>query len=264
MEILGYIAALLIGGTLGLTGSGGSILTVPILVYLIGLNPIIATSYSLFVVGATSSIGGYRFFRKGLVHGKTLVIFGVPSLVTIYLTRLYLMPALPPQLFRLGQVIVTKEIMVMVLFALLMMVSAVGMIKNKVSAEVKDKNKEGGHYQQMLAQAVLVGLISGLVGAGGGFLIIPALVLLVRLDMKVAVGTSLVLIALNSLVGFLGDMGHYTIDWVFLLTFSGLSVIGIYVGSAFAHKINSKALKQGFGWFVLVMGVFILFKEILG
>ncbi|RNI29315.1 sulfite exporter TauE/SafE family protein [Rufibacter latericius] len=261
MEIVGYLAAVLIGGTLGLTGSGGSILTVPILVYLIGLNPVIATSYSLFVVGATSSIGGMRFLRKGLVHGPTLVMFGVPSVLTIYLTRLYLMPALPHHLFELGKLKVTKEEFVMVLFAFLMVGAACRMIQDR-GHPIQFQNPKRPHYLLVCSQAVLVGLISGLVGAGGGFLIIPALVLLLRLDMKTAVGTSLVLIAGNSLVGFLGDMFHYSIDWGFLLTFSGLSGVGIWAGAAYAHKINSKALKKGFGWFVLCMGVFILLKEI--
>ncbi len=262
MEILGYISAVLIGLSLGLTGSGGSILTVPILVYLIGLNPVMATSYSLFVVGATSSVGGIRFYRQGLVHLKSLLTFGLPSLLTIYLTRLYLVPALPDQLLQVGNHVVTKGVFVMVLFALLMILAAYRMIRHKENICQDSYGEERGQYPKILTQAVLVGLVSGLVGAGGGFLIIPALVLLLRLDMKTAVGTSLVLIAGNSLVGFLGDMFHYAIDWVFLLTFSALSVVGIYLGSAFAHKVNSRSLKKGFGWFVLAMGVLILGKEI--
>ncbi|MFB9862359.1 sulfite exporter TauE/SafE family protein [Rufibacter immobilis] len=265
MEILGYMMALLIGLSLGLTGSGGSILTVPILVYLMGLNPVLATSYSLFVVGATSTVGGVRFFRRGLVHVKALLLFGLPSLLTIYLTRVFLLPALPEVLLRAGRVVITKEMFVMVLFSLLMVAAAYSMVRSG-SPKAKTAERTGQarsvRYGWVLAQALLVGLISGLVGAGGGFLIIPALVLFLRLDMKMAVGTSLVLIAGNSLVGFLGDMLHYTINWTFLLTFSALSVSGIYLGSAFAHKIDSQALKRGFGWFILVMGVFILFKEI--
>ncbi|MBC3538630.1 sulfite exporter TauE/SafE family protein [Rufibacter sediminis] len=262
MEILGYISAVFIGLSLGLTGSGGSILTVPILVYLIGLSPVMATSYSLFVVGATSSIGGIRFYRKGQVHLKSLFSFGVPSLLTIYLTRLFLVPALPNELLQVGAVVVTKSGAVMVLFAVLMVLAAYRMIHHQEIVCQEPAAEPQVPYARVITQAVLVGLISGLVGAGGGFLIIPALVLLLRLDMKTAVGTSLVLIAGNSLVGFLGDMVHYSINWTFLLTFSALSVGGIYLGSAFAHQVNSRALKKGFGWFVLAMGIFILAKEI--
>ncbi|KAA3438821.1 sulfite exporter TauE/SafE family protein [Rufibacter hautae] len=262
MEILGYISAVFIGLSLGLTGSGGSILTVPILVYLIGLNPVLATSYSLFVVGATSSVGGIRFYRQGLVHLRTLLTFGLPSLLTIYLTRLFLLPALPNHLLQLGGVVITKGVAVMVLFALLMVIAAYRMIQHKEVVCPLGREERVG-YAKVLTQAVLVGLISGLVGAGGGFLIIPALVLLLRLDMKTAVGTSLVLIAGNSLVGFLGDVYQYRIDWAFLLTFSALSVAGIYAGAAFAHKVNSRILKKGFGWIVLAMGIFILGKELL-
>lgn len=262
MEILGYIAALLIGLSLGLTGSGGSILTVPILVYLIRLNPVMATSYSLFVVGTTSMVGGYKFYRQGLVNFKTVLLFGLPSLVTVYLTRSYLIPAIPEQVFQLGSVLVTKELLMMVFFALLMILAAYSMITKKCCSTWKINQAGKVNYGLILAEAVVVGLISGLVGAGGGFLIIPALVIFLRLDMKMAVGTSLFIIAANSLFGFVGDIFHYQIDWSFLLIFSSLSIAGIFIGSAFAHKIDSDKLKRGFGWFVLAMGVYILVKEL--
>jgi uncharacterized protein len=262
MEILGYIAALLIGLSLGLTGSGGSILTVPILVYLMRLSPVMATSYSLFVVGTTSMVGGFKFYRQGLVNFKTVLLFGLPSLVTVYLTRSYLIPAIPEQVFQLGSVLVTKELLMMVLFALLMILASYSMITKKCCSNWKINQAGKVNYGLILAEAVVVGLISGLVGAGGGFLIIPALVIFIRLDMKMAVGTSLFIIAANSLFGFVGDIFHYRIDWSFLLIFSSLSIAGIFIGSAFAHKIDSDKLKRGFGWFVLAMGVYILIKEL--
>lgn len=263
MEIIGYIAAMLIGLSLGLTGSGGSILTVPILVYLMQLSPLMATSYSLFVVGTTSLVGGYKFYRQGLVNYKTALIFGLPSLITVYLTRTFLIPALPEVIFRLGNLAVTKELLLMVLFALLMILASYSMITKKCCQDWKINQSGKINYGLIIFEAIVVGLISGMVGAGGGFLIIPVLVIFIRLDMKMAVGTSLFIIAANSLFGFVGDIFLYKIDWIFLLLFSSLSIVGIFIGAAFAEKIDSGKLKRGFGWFVLAMGVYILFKEII-
>jgi len=262
MEILGYIAALFIGLSLGLTGSGGSILTVPILVYLMGLSPVMATSYSLFVVGTTSLVGGAKFYRQGLVNFKTVLLFGLPSLIAVYLTRSYLIPAIPEEVFQLGNLMVTKELLLMVLFALLMILASYSMITKKCCQDWKINQRENINYGLIILEAVIVGLISGMVGAGGGFLIIPVLVIFLRLDMKMAVGTSLFIIAANSLIGFVGDVFHYQMDWRFLLLFSGLSIIGIFIGSAFADKVDSEKLKRGFGWFVLAMGIYILIKEL--
>ncbi|WP_026461298.1 sulfite exporter TauE/SafE family protein [Adhaeribacter aquaticus] len=262
MEILGYLAALLIGLSLGLTGSGGSILTVPILVYLMGFSPVMATSYSLFVVGTTSLVGGAKFYRQGLVNFKTVLLFGLPSLIAVYLTRSYLIPAIPAQIFTVGQLIVTKELLLMVLFALLMILASYSMITKKCCQDWKIIQRENINYGLITLEAIIVGLISGMVGAGGGFLIIPVLVIFLRLDMKMAVGTSLFIIAANSLIGFVGDVFHYQMDWEFLLLFSGLSIIGIFIGSAFADKVDSEKLKRGFGWFVLAMGIYILIKEL--
>lgn len=263
MEILGFVSALLIGLSLGLTGSGGSILTVPILVYLIGLNPVLATSYSLFVVGLTSLVGGFTFYRQGLVNFRTAVIFGLPSLITVYLTRRYFIPALPEVILRSGDLVVTKDLLLMILFGFLMILASYSMITKKCCQEWKINQGDQVNYGLVVAEAITVGLISGMVGAGGGFLIIPVLVIFIRLDMKMAVGTSLFIIAANSLFGFVGDMFHYQINWMFLLIFSALSVVGIFVGSAFADQIDSQKLKRGFGWFVLAMGIFILLNETL-
>lgn len=262
MEILGFISALLIGLSLRLTGSGGSILTVPILVYLIGLNPVLATSYSLFVVGLTSLVGGYKFYRQGLVNFRTALIFGLPSLITVFLTRRFLIPALPEIIFRVGELAVTKDLLLMILFGILMILASYSMITKKCCQDWKINQGNKINYWLVVVEAITVGLISGLVGAGGGFLIIPVLVIFIRLDMKMAVGTSLFIIAVNSLFGFVGDMLNYQVNWVFLLIFSGLSVVGIFIGSAFADKIDNQRLKRGFGWFVLAMGVFILLNEI--
>lgn len=263
LEITGYIAALFIGISLGLIGGGGSILTVPVLVYLLHIQPVAATAYSLFIVGLTSLIGGASYFRKGLVNMKTAVIFGIPSIIAVYATRRFIVPVIPDQFFTIGSFTMTKDISIMVLFAVLMMAASVSMIRNKECVDCP-KNGEGliFNYPLILLEGVVVGALTGLVGAGGGFLIIPALVVLSKLDMKMAVGTSLVIIAAKSLIGFLGDLGHLKIDWLFLTIISSLSVAGIFIGSFLSTKVDAVKLKKSFGWFVLGMGIFILVKEI--
>lgn len=265
MEIIGYIAALAIGLSLGLIGGGGSILTVPVLVYLIGLSPVISTAYSLFIVGTTSLVGSYQFYKRGLVSLKTALVFGLPSMAAVYATRRYLVPAIPDEIFTVGDLMVTKNLMVMLLFAGLMVFASISMIKNKKPVEKEPEgtpSEQKFNYAGIVAEGAVVGTLTGLVGAGGGFLIIPALVLFSKLDMKMAVGTSLLIIAAKSLFGFLGDVANYQIDWMFLLPFTALSVAGIFAGSYLSTKIHADKLKASFGWFVLLMGVYIIAKEL--
>ncbi|MDA7502071.1 sulfite exporter TauE/SafE family protein [Chitinophagales bacterium] len=265
MDILSYLLAVLIGISLGLIGGGGSILTVPILVYVAGVNPILATAYSLFVVGASSLVGTVNNFRKGLVSVKTAIIFAVPSFVAVYLTRLYIIPALPDQLFSFGSLAITKELGIMLFFAFVMVVAALSMLRKK-SAPEEEATIEAITYNYPLIgiEGFIVGILTGLVGAGGGFLIIPALVLLAKLPMKLAVGTSLTIIAAKSLIGFIGDIqAGQLIDWPFLLLFTACSVVGIVIGGILSNYIPGHKLKKGFAWFVLAMAAIILIKELL-
>ena len=261
--IIGFAAAILIGISLGLIGGGGSILTVPVLVYILGVNPVLATAYSLFVVGSTSLVGAATYMRKGLVNYKTALVFAVPSFIAVFLTRKFLVPALPDPLFTVGEAIITKNIGIMVFFALIMLAASYSMITTKKCVDCDEDEPVAFNFPMIALEGSVVGLITGIVGAGGGFLIIPALVLLAKLPMKMAVGTSLLIIAAKSLVGFLGDLSTQTIDWQMLLIFTGLSIIGIFIGSALSKKINEKVLKTGFGWFVLIMGIYIITKELL-
>ncbi|APY06935.1 permease [Winogradskyella sp. J14-2] len=260
-QILGYIGALFIGIVLGLIGGGGSILTVPILVYLFYVNPVTATAYSLFVVGVSSLVGAIRNIQKGLVDFRTAIVFSVPAFIAVYITRKYLVPAMPEELFSVGDFLVTKHIGIMIFFAFVMLVASVSMIKNKKVKAVSD-TEVNFNYPLVVAEGVIVGVITGIVGAGGGFLIIPALVLLAKLPMKKAVATSLLIIAIKSLIGFIGDVENLDIDWSFLLIFTSISVVGIFLGVYLSNYIEGKKLKKGFGWFVLIMGIYIIYKEL--
>jgi hypothetical protein len=261
IEIFGYIGALVIGLVLGLIGGGGSILTVPILVYLLAVNPITATAYSLFVVGATSLVGAVNNIKKKRVDLRTAFVFAVPAFIAVYATRMFVVPAIPDTLFTLAGFEVTKNIGIMLFFAIIMVVSSISMIlNNKIETEVEEKAVY--NYPLIIVEGIGVGLLNGIVGAGGGFLIIPALVLLAKLPMKRAVATSLLIIAIKSLIGFIGDIQNMNIDWVFLLVFTGLSIVGIFIGMYLNKFIDGKKLKKAFGWFVLLMGIYIIYKEI--
>lgn len=261
MEYLGYLAAILIGISLGLIGSGGSILTVPVLVYLMAVDPISGTAYSLFIVGLTSLVGSYFYYKKGLIDYKAALIFSVPALIAVFTARYYLLPSIPDELFSIGEFQITKQIFIMLLFAFLMLVAAISMIKNNV--EDISESEVIFNYPLIIVEGVIVGLLTGLVGAGGGFLIIPALVILAKIPMKMAVGTSLVIITVKSLFGFLGDLSiSREMDWSILIIFSIFAISGIYLGSYLSKFVPGKKLKPAFGWFVLIMSIYIMGKEI--
>lgn len=263
--IIGYITSVLIGLSLGLIGGGGSILTVPVLVYIVGINPVLSTAYSLFIVGITSMVGSVNFMRKGLVNYRAAMVFAIPSFIAVFLTRMYLVPAIPDPVFSISGYVVSKDMAIMVFFALIMLAASFTMIRdNKVDkSDCKDCGEPKFNFPLIAVEGALVGTLTGIVGAGGGFLIIPALVLLAKLPMKKAVGTSLLIIAAKSLIGFLGDVGTQTIDWNFLLVFTALSIVGIFLGSFLSRKISGDKLKKSFGWFVLLMGIYIMLSELV-
>lgn len=260
MEYFGYFSAIFIGFLLGLLGGGGSILSIPILVYLFRLDAVTASAYSLFIVGTTSFAGAVPKYRDHLVNIKTGFLFGIPSIITIFLTRRFIVPALPEVMLTVGETIVTKRLFLLGVFAVLMVLASVTMIRGR--REIHPSRKK---YNTLLivVEGTLIGLLTGLVGAGGGFLIIPALVLLTGLPMKTATGTSLFIIALNSLTGFLGDLLTRPMDWSFLLTITAIAIVGVHFGNVLSRKIPSDKLKKGFGWFTLAMGCWILVKETL-
>lgn len=263
IEILGYIASIFMGLSLGMIGGGGSILTVPILVYLFKVDPILATAYSLFIVGLTALFGGFNYYKKGEVDLKTGFIFAAPSFLGVYLTRSFIVPNLPDPVFSLGSLPVSKALLIMLVFAILMVLASLSMIRSKGSEAQKKEMSPSMRYIVIALEGLIVGGITGFVGAGGGFLIIPALVILVGLPMKRAVGTSLFIIAAKSLLGFIGDIQHQPfIDWTLMLKIAGIAIIGLFIGVTFSNKVPEKILKKGFGFFVLIMGSFILIDQL--
>lgn len=261
IEIFGYACALIIGISLGLIGGGGSILAVPVLAYLFMVNEKVATAYSLFIVGTSALVGGIKQHLKGYVDWRTAVVFGVPAIIGVTLVRYYVIPALPDILFSINEFEFTRRMGMFGLFAVLMIPAAFSMLKER-KEKIKVYEKVKYNYSLILVEGLIVGAITGLIGAGGGFLIIPALVILANVKMKVAVSTSLIIIAFKSLLGFfLGDALTMEIDWQFLAIFTGLSLTGIFIGSYLSNFIDGNKLKKGFGYFIFVMAIFIFYME---
>ncbi len=265
MEILGYICAILIGVSLGILGSGGSILTVPIMVYLMNINPVDATGLSLFIVGITSATGGITYLKRKLVDLKTALIFATPSILSVFLTRKYLMPLIPDPIFETPPFILSKALFILIIFSLLMLVVGYNMIRK---APYKEPGKEEFHhynYPGLITIGLVSGVLTGILGVGGGFIIIPALVLFAKIPVRMSVGTSLLIIAVNSLGGFAQEMlsRHKEIDYGFLFLFGIFSVAGIFIGMKISLKLQPASLKKMFGWFIIFMGICIFIKEIL-
>ena len=261
LEYIGFLAAVVMGIVLGAIGGGGSILTVPILVYLFGQDASIATGYSLLIVGLTASYGAFSYYRKGLIEVKAAITFAIPSIIAVYLTRAYVMPAIPDVIFS-SPFVLEKNMLIMVSFAVLMLLSAYMML-TKDNTKIASNGKRHSSLL-ILLEGALVGFATGMLGAGGGFLIIPALVLLMGMEMKKAVGASLLIISLKSLIGFTGDLqAGIAIDIVLVGKIIAFTVLGMWLATKVASKIESSKLQKGFGVFTLVIAIFILLKELI-
>jgi uncharacterized membrane protein YfcA len=259
MEYLGYFASIIIGLSLGLIGGGGSILTIPILVYLFKINPEQATTYSLFIVGITALFGSFSHYKMGNLKLKSALYFAIPSVISILIIREVIFPQIAATLFSVASYTVSKDFLIMVIFSILMITAAISMIRKK-NPEIKTT---ATNYLQLSLIGFVVGIVTGFLGAGGGFLIIPALLFFANLPMKQAVGTSLLIIFINSSIGFGGDLYIGTpVDYIFLLEISAIALLGMLIGTRLSKKIDGTKLKPLFGWFVLTMGIYIIVKEI--
>lgn len=272
MTLLGLALSVLIGVSLGLLGGGGSILTVPLLHYVFGLSAPLATSASLAVVGVTAAGGALAFAKRKEVAFREGFLFAVPSFLSVTLVRRFVIPRLPAEGTLFG-VTLQRDATLLVAFALVMLAAGLAMLRKKKALPAGEHATGGmaeggktasGGFARIAAQGVLVGLLTGFLGAGGGFLIVPALVLLVGLDMKRAVGTSLLIIALNSLTGFAADLAAGTpVPWRVVATVLAAALVGMVVGTRAAKHVPSERLKPAFGLFILVMAAFILAKELI-
>ena len=260
-QTIGYVLAAFVGLILGMLGSGGSILSVPILVYVMGIEPILATAYSLFIIGTTSLVGGIHKAQQQLVDFNKVFLLGIPAVISVFITRKMIVPQIPEIVFSTDYFTLSKSILIMLVFAVVMIFASVRMIQPFKEKAVLENEKL--NHAKITPLGILIGLLSGFVGAGGGFLIVPTLLLFAKTPMKMAVGTSLFIVSSQSLIGFTGDlMGNQPIDWKLLLFFTLASIIGIFIGNFISKKIKEEKLKTGFAWFVLAMGIYIILREL--
>jgi uncharacterized membrane protein YfcA len=256
------MGAFIMGSVLSLLGAGGSILTMPVLVYLFSIPAVEATSYSLLLVGLTALLGSIGYFRQGTIDIKTAIIFGIPSILGVLLARHYLLPAIPSE-FKLG-ILITKDFVIMFVFSVLMILAALMMMKKNNPKKDDNQDVPKNKFALVMLEGLVVGGVTGFVGAGGGFLIIPALVLLAGLEMKIAVGTSLIIIALKSIIGFGGDViGGFQTDWIFVFYVMIATLVGVLVGNFLSRKFTGEQLKKYFGIMVLVIGFYIVTEQII-
>jgi len=264
MFIVGLLASFFMGTVLSFLGAGGSILTLPILVYLFQIDIIQATTYSLLLVGLTAVFGCVASFKDKLIDFKTGIIFGIPSIIGVVLARKVVLPFLPDQIL-VGNFILEKSFLIMILFAVLMLVSSSLMIRDRkpVLSKTNDKNA----YERniiIILEGLIVGQLTGFVGAGGGFLIIPALVLLTGLSMNIAVATSLFIIAIKSLMGYLSDViDGFQTDWMFVFYVCLFTLVGVFFGRILSKKVSDKQTKKLFGYMKLIISFIIRIEQLI-
>lgn len=263
--ILGFFSAILIGGVIGFLGGGGAILAVPVFVYLMKIETLHATSYSLFLVGLTSGIAAIQYYKEGHVNFKAIFPFVIPSVLFLYLTRRYLLPLIPDPIIFSNLWMIDRKSAMMLFFACIMLVVSISMFR-RIRNEKQSVVHVNKHVLPWMISVwgTVVGLVAGIVGAGGGFMIVPVMILFLNLPVKMAVGTSLCIICIQSLTGFAGDLStSLNIDWDFLLGFTGIAVLGMFGGSYLSKISRPDKIRRLFAWFIFCMGITIFLVEIL-
>ena len=265
--IVSYAIGLLIGLVMGLIGGGGSVV-LPTFIYLLKINEILATAYTLLLVGVTAIFGAVPRVRAKQVDFASVVTLGIPIFIGTMIVR-YGIQHVPENLFSIGSVRVTRQMAILLIFASILLLSFASMAgfigKNLKPRTNFRKDSPVAYYVTLMSCGLLIGLISATVGAGGGVMIVPLLVLVMGVEMKTVIGTSLTIMAIKSPVSFfLSDAITLRdqIDWWFLLTFGSIMIVGAIIGSRLAKRVDSDSLKKGFAWFILLMACYIFIKEI--
>jgi len=262
MTVVLYIIAALIGISLGLIGAGGAIVAVPAFVYLAAIPPTLASGYALFVVAVSATVGSAQYVRKKLVDWRSVFAFGSTTLISIAAVRKLVLPSIPDTFFLWPtSIVLERDATLMLAFAVVLIAASIGMLRGQIATAHAGQT----HIARLAFFGLVIGTISGFLGVGGGFLMTPALVLWARLDIRRAIGTSLVLMAANSATGVATDLIRgVSYDWPFVLTFTAVTTAGIIAGTSLSHRIDGSKLKAGFGWFVLAVGMAVLARELLG
>ncbi len=262
-QLIGYLGAFVIGMVMGITGSGGSAMAIPIFNYLFLMNMYSTTTYSLFVVGVSASAGVLMNIKKEKVDWQLTSFFALPIFITVYVVRKFLLPSIPEELLFIESLglAIDRDLGIMLLFGILLALTAIYMITDK-KTRISASSQQTCKPVLVLLLSVGIGLVTGITGTGGGFLIVPVLVVFLKLPIKKAIATSLMIIALKSFIGFAGDMGNVDIDWTILLSFTAISLTGMTIGIYSSRFIAEKSLKKGFGYLVLSISLFVFYKEL--
>lgn len=257
MHVAGYCLSVFIGFSLGLIGGGGSILTIPVLVFFFNIDPELATTYSLFIVGLTAISGSIPHHQMKAIDSKTIFMFGIPSVIVLFIVRRWVLLLIPATLFHFGSLTITKPLFIMIIFSAIMLIAGWSMIRKEPYTPSKEKQRS----PRLILQGCITGAITGFIGVGGGFIIVPSLVLFAGLPVKKAIGNSLIIITVNCLVGILGNL-HDTksLDYLFLSTFALFAIAGILAGTWAIRFIPDKKLKPVFGWIIMAMSIVVFIR----
>ncbi|WNJ19335.1 sulfite exporter TauE/SafE family protein [Pontibacter sp. G13] len=264
MEWIGYLCAASIGIVMGLMGSGGSMM-LPVLAYLFAKDANLTSAYSIFVIGLTSIIGTFGKVREDIIPYKVTFAFLIPALLSTWFARWALVPMVPEHLLEIGDFVLVKKQGLLILFAVILVFSGLSMITG-FADKLKERSQAHFSWPSLIISAIVIGLLSGMLGTGGGFMIVPALIMTAGLEIKEAAAGALVIVAVKSLVGFFaGDaitMGDQ-IEWNFLAKVAGVMITGILLGNWLSNHLPAERIKRGFAYITLALAVFVLGKEMI-